>query len=141
MGGYDSETWASRIQGNRALFLCRAAATFWSGIRVAGNAAAAGRRIVLLCFRRFGAVRYGGAFCAAGSSRRICLWPFSIGHIALVDSRDRLRRVGIGFPTGLTGARRYSVDRPSRTKIGRATSELQSLMRISYAVFCLKKKT
>src|SRR3546814_9462705 len=25
-------------------------------------------------------------------------------------------------------------------KIGRATSELQSLMRISYAVFCLKKK-
>src|SRR3546814_5045718 len=26
------------------------------------------------------------------------------------------------------------------TKIGRANSELQSLMRISYAVFCLKKK-
>src|SRR3546814_10579086 len=26
------------------------------------------------------------------------------------------------------------------TEIGRATSELQSLMRISYAVFCLKKK-
>src|SRR3546814_3793440 len=26
-------------------------------------------------------------------------------------------------------------------KIGSATSELQSLMRISYAVFCLKKKT
>src|SRR3546814_7580240 len=26
-------------------------------------------------------------------------------------------------------------------KIGRAQSELQSLMRISYAVFCLKKKT
>src|SRR3546814_9624321 len=28
-----------------------------------------------------------------------------------------------------------------RAKIGRAHSELQSLMRISYAVFCLKKKT
>src|SRR3546814_9647527 len=27
-----------------------------------------------------------------------------------------------------------------RQKIGRATSELQSLMRISYAVFCLTKK-
>src|SRR3546814_9545187 len=27
-----------------------------------------------------------------------------------------------------------------RCEIGRATSELQSLMRISYAVFCLKKK-
>src|SRR3546814_8161986 len=28
-----------------------------------------------------------------------------------------------------------------QTEIGRAHSELQSLMRISYAVFCLKKKT
>src|SRR3546814_1305807 len=28
----------------------------------------------------------------------------------------------------------------TRPEIGRATSELQSLMRISYAVFCLKKK-
>src|SRR3546814_6439971 len=35
-----------------------------------------------------------------------------------------------------------TVDRIDRTQcqIGRATSELQSLMRISYAVFCLKKK-
>src|SRR3546814_6279712 len=30
---------------------------------------------------------------------------------------------------------------PDIWQIGRATSELQSLMRISYAVFCLKKKT
>src|SRR3546814_9134178 len=29
---------------------------------------------------------------------------------------------------------------PEHIKIGRDTSELQSLMRISYAVFCLKKK-
>src|SRR3546814_6454376 len=29
---------------------------------------------------------------------------------------------------------------PQRAQIGRAHSELQSLMRISYAVFCLKKK-
>src|SRR3546814_3823900 len=29
----------------------------------------------------------------------------------------------------------------TRRQIGRAHSELQSLMRISYAVFCLKKKT
>src|SRR3546814_952394 len=36
-----------------------------------------------------------------------------------------------------------STQLPSRPpgEIGRATSELQSLMRISYAVFCLKKKT
>src|SRR3546814_6495443 len=31
--------------------------------------------------------------------------------------------------------------RPPLQQIGRDTSELQSLMRISYAVFCLKKKT
>src|SRR3546814_9245259 len=30
--------------------------------------------------------------------------------------------------------------RGGRSEIGRDTSELQSLMRISYAVFCLKKK-
>src|SRR3546814_2556566 len=34
-------------------------------------------------------------------------------------------------------AKRSAIDQ----QIGRAPSELQSLMRISYAVFCLKKKT
>src|SRR3546814_6567868 len=34
----------------------------------------------------------------------------------------------------------HAVIRNSMAQIGRATSELQSLMRISYAVFCLKKK-
>src|SRR3546814_1378417 len=33
------------------------------------------------------------------------------------------------------------VTRPYRTRSEEHTSELQSLMRISYAVFCLKKKT
>src|SRR3546814_6529880 len=32
------------------------------------------------------------------------------------------------------------VEEGATLEIGRATSELQSLMRISYAVFCLKKK-
>src|SRR3546814_4418429 len=40
--------------------------------------------------------------------------------------------------------RKAAVDPPGkrveRIEIGRETSELQSLMRISYAVFCLKKK-
>src|SRR3546814_2304444 len=35
---------------------------------------------------------------------------------------------------------RYELPRPFFVQIGRHTSELQSLMRISYAVFCLKKK-
>src|SRR3546814_4079395 len=38
----------------------------------------------------------------------------------------------------------FMAENPARLasgEIGRATSELQSLMRISYAVFCLKEKT
>src|SRR3546814_7877830 len=42
--------------------------------------------------------------------------------------QSRYSRARSQHPTGL------------RQQIGRATSELQSLMRISYAVFCLKKK-
>src|SRR3546814_6889833 len=50
-----------------------------------------------------------------------------------------------GWPT-LRGSKTTNPDQPwdedaPVTEIGRATSELQSLMRISYAVFCLKKKT
>src|SRR3546814_8769867 len=57
-------------------------------------------------------------------------------------SEEALHR-GEGLRTGGGG------DQPPRqhqgagrqpNQIGRATSELQSLMRISYAVFCLKKK-
>src|SRR3546814_1371167 len=36
---------------------------------------------------------------------------------------------------------RFPIDPEDTFEIGRAHSELQSLMRISYAVFCLKKKT
>src|SRR3546814_5458205 len=45
----------------------------------------------------------------------------------------------------IVGSREASDDGVKRAarlaKIGKHTSELQSLMRISYAVFCLKKKT
>src|SRR3546814_6546444 len=63
-----------------------------------------------------------------------------------------LRHAGIadqiGFarhPASFTNGRirRWKQDAPISTsgyEIGRHTSELQSLMRISYAVFCLKKK-
>src|SRR3546814_19371858 len=44
--------------------------------------------------------------------------------------------------TALVQLRQRRVERhPAAVEIGRATSEPQSLMRISYAVFCLKKKT
>src|SRR3546814_3725786 len=48
----------------------------------------------------------------------------------------------IGGPGAiLAQLRRTSIDRNGRTRSEEHTSELQSLMRISYAVFCLKKKT
>src|SRR3546814_1076748 len=52
----------------------------------------------------------------------------------------------IGIFSLLTTPRRSAMKTSGNTilvtggEIGRATSELQSLMRISYAVFCLKKK-
>src|SRR3546814_8427888 len=60
--------------------------------------------------------------------------------ILLRDENEKLP-----FPLVLTGPTAASpyfeqIDQFIRLKIGRATSELQSLMRISYAVFCLKKK-
>src|SRR3546814_1161040 len=58
---------------------------------------------------------------------------------------DRLR-AGFGREHFVTGSGASPATAPSspRALVGRSeehTSELQSLMRISYAVFCLKKKT
>src|SRR3546814_3251101 len=50
--------------------------------------------------------------------------------------RRRHRRAACGDVRGGDGLRRPAPDRRSEEH----TSELQSLMRISYAVFCLKKK-
>src|SRR3546814_10490420 len=43
-------------------------------------------------------------------------------------------------PSDLVSLARVDVGRQPRTRSEEHTSELQSLMRISYAVFCLKKK-
>src|SRR3546814_1219076 len=57
-------------------------------------------------------------------------------HAGLRDDReaDAQRRVNGGMP------RRLSVPDSEDRRSEEHTSELQSLMRISYAVFCLKKK-
>src|SRR3546814_10222904 len=54
-----------------------------------------------------------------------------------VDERLRLLRAGRGDPRRSTTLGGVAIE---REQIGRHTSELQSLMRNSYAVFCLKKK-
>src|SRR3546814_1523376 len=62
----------------------------------------------------------------------------------LLDAREELHE-HIGIRCGLSrfGIARVEME-DGRARFGRSeehTSELQSLMRISYAVFCLKKKT
>src|SRR3546814_3465654 len=60
---------------------------------------------------------------------------------------ERLGRIDIGTfeAAGIDAGQRIgwqcaAADNAEQAEIGRAHSELQSLMRISYAVFCLKKK-
>src|SRR3546814_6226897 len=72
------------------------------------------------------------------------------GMVDPQDAREQLARVGVsgkaasgGHDGGPFSSRRASRPGRRRRRAGRSeehTSELQSLMRISYAVFCLKKK-
>src|SRR3546814_4170734 len=72
------------------------------------------------------------------SSGRWDKWVEVEDEIHRGGCRARPRCRGSG-PTGdLLGGRRRHMDRTLRSE--EHTSELQSLMRISYAVFCLKKK-
>src|SRR3546814_8253474 len=66
-----------------------------------------------------------GAFVNAGKPL-VAVVPLDAVYITANFRETQLARVQAGQPVDI--------------KIGRATSELQSLMRISYAVFCLKKK-
>src|SRR3546814_5692832 len=64
----------------------------------------------------------------------VALGPTRFGEDALVSAGDIrvVTRIGVGFD---------AVDIPALNRSAEHTSELQSLMRISYAVFCLKTKT
>src|SRR3546814_9149471 len=64
--------------------------------------------------------------------RNVVQLPVTAGHA------KTSRRIGPGFPSRLP-ARKVSANRFC-DRSEEHTSELQSLMRISYAVFCLKKK-
>src|SRR3546814_3990326 len=80
------------------------------------------------------------------STRTDTLFPYTT-LFRSVSIAERARQQAVGYARErVQGARAGSASRePVRIiehpdEIGRAHSELQSLMRISYAVFCLKKK-
>src|SRR3546814_5838869 len=88
------------------------------------------------------------------STRTDTLFPYTTLFRSAVLSRTRLldggargmRRLIVkqGAGGAKSAARRAAPNKPARKRGLRSeehTSELQSLMRISYAVFCLKKKT
>src|SRR3546814_5747358 len=92
------------------------------------------------------------------STRPAPLFPYTTLFRAALDDLDpldhrRVDRVGIARAVAQRAGLRHAVDHvqrvahaqglPARAEFLRSeehTSELQSLMRISYAVFCLKKK-
>src|SRR3546814_9844556 len=67
----------------------------------------------------------------------------SFDDAALARWRDNidLAREALGWPDGEAVMRRHRSGVSLAFRSEEHTSELQSLMRISYAVFCLKKKT
>src|SRR3546814_11348173 len=78
-------------------------------------------------------------------SRQLQLQPRRIARTARLRgpgaAQHRRRRRGAGPCPGEERAdRALARPRPTRGRSEEHTSELQSLMRISYAVFCLKKK-
>src|SRR3546814_3318991 len=84
------------------------------------------------------------------STRTDTLFPYTTLFRSIISARERVAHV-IAFPRPACFGDRHSVydaglgafNADFCASIGRSeehTSELQSLMRISYAVFCLKKK-
>src|SRR3546814_10020613 len=66
------------------------------------------------------------------------------GRVPPIQFCDRLNSPGLLVPPRPLCSKRSCISRMRRSDSGRSeehTSELQSLMRISYAVFCLQKKT
>src|SRR3546814_1330728 len=79
--------------------------------------------------------------CRSGAALRVVV-PGVVGQAPLAEAGDPATEVGVGGPVGVGAAgdeQRHAAGVAGRSE--EHTSELQSLMRISYAVFCLKKKT
>src|SRR3546814_6361205 len=70
------------------------------------------------------------------------LWDKKLGRIVNNESSDIIRIFNSGFDSiGALPGDYYPEAKRLEIRSEEHTSELQSLMRISYAVFCLKKKT
>src|SRR3546814_7590390 len=85
---------------------------------------------------------YTTLFRSEDSSRPIC-WSRSVTIVdsAVIPSRAaRTSRGALARSVLRTSIAFSTVSRSSASRSEEHTSELQSLMRISYAVFCLKKK-
>src|SRR3546814_4633926 len=75
-------------------------------------------------------------------NERIRLAGAIIGDTRLADALHRVERANAGAPiTFFEATTAAAFLAMVETRSEEHTSELQSLMRISYAVFCLKKKT
>src|SRR3546814_9775603 len=75
---------------------------------------------------------------AGGTSRVNRRYTWYLGPLLGVTPPDSTRHAPSSMRRALTSGVRPSSASPNRSE--EHTSELQSLMRISYAVFCLKKK-
>src|SRR3546814_9056247 len=67
-----------------------------------------------------------------------CVRPFGCGRSRQEGRRSQCSKDQV--PSGVRGAGAAIKHKPAFDRSEEHTSELQSLMRISYAVFCLKKQ-
>src|SRR3546814_10629672 len=78
------------------------------------------------------------------STRTDTLFPYTTLfrsiHAAAIDRLHRAGARSIAFDVDFSATSRPAEDDRLAARSEEHTSELQSLMRISYAVFCLKKK-
>src|SRR3546814_4003559 len=91
----------------------------------------------------FFAIGFAVAFLIAANAQAANSWGLPNEEIVRFEAKvvDVLCELSGDCPAdGGAGRRQLGLVTDDGTQIGRHTSELQSLMRISYAVFCLKKK-
>src|SRR3546814_6560637 len=85
--------------------------------------------------------RFSLVFPRVGESTVKALAPCPVCLLPESDAASMLSPLAVSTRSGWNSMRLFLCEKPSQGKRSEEhTSELQSLMRISYAVFCLKKK-